>query len=95
MKRFAMLGGAALFSAGLFKASYVARELMLALLGLGMIYLAGVFLIASGYLLFRGATGISARLRMQSQQWSGAPGELTFAFSPAQHAIVKPVPRIP
>jgi hypothetical protein len=95
MKRIVMLGGAVLISGLLFKASYVARELMMALAGLGVAYSAVLLLLAFCYLVFRGAAGTFSWVRMQSQQWSGATGEWVFAFSQRRPAIAKPDPRIP
>jgi hypothetical protein len=95
VKRIAMLGGAVMVSGLLFKASYVARELMMALAGLVVAYSAVLLLLAFCYLLFRGAAGTFSWVRMQSQHWNRASGEWAFAFSQRRPAIAKPDPRIP
>jgi len=95
MKRIALLGGAALVSGVLFNGSYVAREMMMALAGLGVAYSALLLLIAFGYLLFRGAAATYSWVRIESQQWNRASGEWVFAFSQPRPVLAKPAPRIP
>jgi hypothetical protein len=95
MKRIVMLGGAVLISGLLFKASYVARELMMALAGLVVAYCVVLLLLGLCFLAFRGAAWTFSWLQVQSQHWSGAPGEWALAFCQRRPAIAKPDPRIP
>jgi hypothetical protein len=90
-----MLGGAALVCGLLFKVSYVARELMVALAGLSVVYCAVLLLLALCYLVFRGAAGIFSWVRTQTQQWNRVSGEWVYVFSQPRPAIAKPSPRIP
>jgi hypothetical protein len=90
-----MVGGAAMISGLFFKASYAARELMMALAGLSLVYSAVLLLLSCGYLAFRGAAGIFSWVRMQSQRWNRVSGEWVYVFSQPQPAIAKPIPRIP
>jgi len=90
-----MLGGAAMVSGLLFKAFYIARELMMALAGLGVAYCAVLLILAFCYLAFRGAAGIYFWLGTRSKQWNRASGEWAFTFSQARPALAKPAPRIP
>jgi len=79
----------------LFKASYVARELMMALAGLAVAYCLVLLLLGLCFIAFRGAAWTFSSMQMQSQQWSGASGEWALAFSQRRPAIAKPDPRIP
>jgi len=89
-----MLGGAALLSGVLlvlFRTSYPAREAIVAVGALGVVYSALLLFLAFGFLAFRGAVGISLWVRAQSQRWNGAPAELAFAISRPEPAIVNPL----
>jgi len=83
MKRIAKVGGAALVSGVLlvlFQTSYAAREAMVVLGALSIVYCAVLLFWAFGFLAFRGAVGISSWGRA-APQWNGAPGKLALTFN--------------
>ena len=90
-----MLGGAALVSGLLFRVSYVAREFMIALAGLGLVYSAVLLILVLGYLVWRGAAGTFSWLRVQTQHWNRATGEWVYVFTEPRPVIAKQAPRIP
>jgi hypothetical protein len=89
-----MLGGAALVSGVVVKFSYVARELVAAFFGLGIVYAAVLLIVGLCYLVFRGAAWVFSWVGMQSQQWNRVSGEWVYAFSQPRPAIAKPISRI-
>ena len=84
-----MLGGAALVSGLLFRVSYVAREFMMALAGLGLVYSAVLLILLLGCLAWRCAAEIFSWVRMQSQQWDREAAEWAFATSQPRRATAR------
>lgn len=94
MKRISMLGGAALISGLLVKASYATRELM-AILALFSVGFAALFLLlVFCFLVIRAAAAIVFWVRMRSPQWNRAVSEWIFAFSQSLHGMAKQWPLI-
>jgi len=81
-----MLGGAALVSGLLFRGSYVAREFMVALAGLGVAYSAVLLILVLGYLAWRGAAEIFSLVRMQPPRWDPHAAGWAFATSQPRRA---------
>jgi hypothetical protein len=89
-----MLGGAALASVFLFKVSYVARESMVGLAALCIVYCAVLLLLTLGYLIFRGTAWVFSWLLLQTQYRNRVAGGWVYVLSQPRPAIAERTSRI-